>query len=120
MITWAEIWQQIQAVGAALLEMDLGADRPLMILSGNSIEHAILVLAAEHIGVPVAPVSPAYSLVSKDFARLRDVVSLVPPGAIFVQDAGAFARALDVIVASLMCPSSRCTARATASGTGPP
>ena len=97
MITWAEMWQQIQAVGAALLEMGLGADRPLLILSGNSIEHAVLALAAEHVGVPMAPVSPAYSLVSKDFARLRDVVSLVPPGAIFAQDAAAFARALDVI-----------------------
>lgn len=96
-IGYADLWQQIQAVGAALLELGLGRDRPLLILSGNSIEQAVLLLAAEHVGVPVAPVSPAYSLVSKDYARLRDVVSLVPPAAIFVQDAAPFAGAIDAI-----------------------
>nr|WP_315598642.1 feruloyl-CoA synthase [uncultured Cupriavidus sp.] len=96
-ISYATLWHQIQAVGAALLELGLGLNRPLMILSGNSIEQAVLLLAAEYVGVPMAPVSPAYSLVSKDFARLRDVVALVPPAAIFVQDAAPFARALDFI-----------------------
>lgn len=96
-IGYADLWQQIQAVGAALLELGLGRDRPLLILSGNSIEQAVLLLAAEHVGVPVAPVSPAYSLVSKDYARLRDVVSLVPPAAIFVQDAAPFSGAIDAI-----------------------
>ncbi|MEM5432131.1 feruloyl-CoA synthase [Cupriavidus oxalaticus] len=93
-LSWADLWQQVQAVGAALLELGLGQDRPLMLLSGNSIEQAVLLLAAEYVGVPTAPVSPAYSLVGRDFARLRSVAELVPPAAIFVQSAAPFERAI--------------------------
>ncbi|EYS87472.1 feruloyl-CoA synthase [Cupriavidus sp. SK-4] len=93
-ISWAELWQQVQAVAAALLELGLGQQRPLMLLSGNSIEQVILLLAAEYVGVPAAAVSPAYSTVSRDFARLKGVAELVPPAAVFVQAAAPFARAL--------------------------
>ncbi len=99
-LSWADLWLQVQAVGAALLEMGLGQERPLMLLSGNSIEQAVLFLAAEYVGVPTAPVSPAYSLVSRDFARLRGVAELVPPAALFIQSAAPFERA----VAALACP----------------
>jgi feruloyl-CoA synthase len=93
-LSWAELWHQVQAVGAALLEMGLGQNRPLMLLSGNSIEEAVLLLAAEYVGVPSAPVSPAYALLSQDFARLKGVTALVPPAAVFVQSSAPFARAL--------------------------
>jgi feruloyl-CoA synthase len=93
-LTWAQLWRQVQAVGAALLEMGLGRGRPLVLLSGNSIEQVVVLLAAEYVGVPTAPVSPAYSLLSTDFIRLKDVCELVPPAALFVQDAPAFARAI--------------------------
>ncbi|MFC4522173.1 feruloyl-CoA synthase [Cupriavidus pinatubonensis] len=93
-LSWADLWRQVQAVGTALLEMGLGQDRALMLLSGNSIEQAVLLLAAEYVGVPTAPVSPAYSLVSRDFARLRSVAELVPPAAVFVQSAAPFERAI--------------------------
>ncbi len=93
-LSWADLWQQVQAVGAALLDMGLSQDRPLMLLSGNSIEQAVLLLAAEYVGVPTAPVSPAYSLVSRDFARLRSVAELVPPAAVFVQSPAPFERAI--------------------------
>ncbi len=99
-LSWTELWRQVQAVGAALLEMRLGQGRPLVLLSGNSIEQAVLLLAAEYVGVPAAPVSPAYSLLSSDFARLKGVCELVPPAALFVQDEKAFARAID----ALGCP----------------
>ncbi|WP_144113407.1 feruloyl-CoA synthase [Paraburkholderia sp. BCC1886] len=99
-ITWCELWRQVQSVAAALLEMGLGQSRPLMLLSGNSIEQAVLLLAAEYVGIPTAPVSPAYALLSKDFARLKGVLDLVPPAALFVQDAGQFERALSAIAAS--------------------
>jgi feruloyl-CoA synthase len=66
-------------------------------LSGNSLEQAVLLFAAEYVGVPTAPVSPAYSLLSQDFARLRSVAALTPPAALFVQDAVPFARAIDTI-----------------------
>ncbi len=103
-LSWNDLWQQVQAVGAALLEMGLGADRPLMLLSGNSLEQAVVLLAAEYAGVPTAPVSPAYSLISKDFVRLKGVVELVPPAALFVQDAAQFARAIEAIGAMLAQP----------------
>jgi len=93
-ITWREFWQQAQSVAAALLEMGLGQERPVMMLSGNSIEQAVLFMACEYVGIPTAPVSPAYSLMSRDFARLKDVAGLVPPAAIFVQSGQAFAPAL--------------------------
>ncbi len=98
-VNWADLWRQVQAVGVALLELGLGQDRPLMLLSGNSIEQAVLLLAAEYAGVPTAPVSPAYSLVSRDFARLHSVAELVPPAAVFVQAAAPFERA----IAALAC-----------------
>ncbi|WP_322047743.1 feruloyl-CoA synthase [Paraburkholderia sp. J67] len=95
-ITWAQLWEQVQAVGAALLELGLGRTRPLMLLSGNSLEQAVLLLAAEYVGVPTAPVCPAYALHSQDFARLKGIAELVPPAAIFVQSVSAFERALAV------------------------
>jgi feruloyl-CoA synthase len=99
-ISWRELWRQVQAVAAALLEMGLGQQRPLALLSGNSIEEAVLLLAAEYAGIPGVPVSPAYSLISKDFARLKGVLDMVPPAAVFVQDAAQFERALTALAAS--------------------
>ncbi|RCW69605.1 feruloyl-CoA synthase [Pseudorhodoferax soli] len=96
-ITWRHLWQQVQAVGAALLDLGLGQGRPLVVLSPNSLEQLVLLLAAEYVGVAVAPVSPAYSTLSRDFARLKGVCDLVPPAALFVQDAAAFDRAVGVV-----------------------
>lgn len=93
-LSWAQLWQQVQAVGAALLDMGLGPERPLVLLTGNSLEQLVLLLAAEYVGVPTAPVSPAYALLGGDFARLQGVCGLVPPAALFVQDAQTVARAL--------------------------
>ena len=96
-LAWADLWRQVQSVAAALLELGLGEGKPLMLLSGNALEQAVVLLAAEYAGVPTAPVSPAYSLISKDFARLKSVVDLVPPAALFVQDAAQFERALAAV-----------------------
>ncbi|MFM0340592.1 feruloyl-CoA synthase [Paraburkholderia fungorum] len=95
-ISWRELWRQLQTVAAGLLEMGLGPQRPLVLLSGNSIEQAVVLLAAEYVGIPAAPVSPAYSTLSKNFARLKGVLELVPPAAVFVQDATQFERALAI------------------------
>ncbi|KXU82214.1 feruloyl-CoA synthase [Paraburkholderia monticola] len=95
-ISWRELWQQVQTVAAHLLEMGLGQQRPLVLLSGNSIEQAVVLLAAEYVGIPAAPVSPAYSTLSKSFARLKGVLELVPPAAVFVQDATQLERALTI------------------------
>jgi feruloyl-CoA synthase len=68
-----------------------------MLLSENSVDHALVQLAAMHAGIPAAPVSPAYSLASKDFAKLRTIARLVGPGAIYVDDPRAYAAAIEAI-----------------------
>lgn len=93
-ISWRELLHQLQAVAAALLELGLGQQSPLILLSGNSIEQAVLLLAAEYVGIPTMPVSPAYSTLSKDFGRLKAIVDLVPPAAVFVQSVTSFENAL--------------------------
>ncbi len=77
-----------------LLELGLGPDRPLAVLSENGIDHALLSLAAMQVGVPVAPLSPAYSLLATDRGRLRAMLELITPGAIYVDDGELYAEAL--------------------------
>ncbi len=96
-LTYSAALLAARSLGQALLDRRLSADRPLAILSGNSREHLLLALAAQHVGVPFAPVSPAYSLVSSDFTTLRQVIARLSPGMVFVSDAGPFARALQVV-----------------------
>ncbi len=98
-ITWAETRALVYTIATSLLERGVSTERPVAILSDNSIEHALLALAAMHIGVPVAPISPAYSLMSRDFAKLKAIVSLIQPKLIFVQDADLYAQALQAISA---------------------
>jgi len=93
-ISWADLLQQVESVAAALLELPLGPQRPLMMLSENSIEQAVLLLATEYAGVPVAPVSPAYSTAAPAYTRLKGVAKLAPPGAIFVQSGTQYAGAI--------------------------
>ena len=78
------------AIGQALLDRGLGPGRPLLLLSGNGVDHLLLTLGAMTAGVPVAPVSVAYSLQSHDHARIRAIAELIRPGAVFAEDAGRF------------------------------
>jgi len=94
--SYQEALAAVCGLGQALLDRGLDATRPLAILSGNSVDHALLALAAMHVGVPIAPVSPAYSLASQDHAKLRALVGVLAPGAVWA-DSDAFARALDAI-----------------------
>jgi feruloyl-CoA synthase len=89
----AGVWDAVQRIASALLAAGAGADRPLAILSENSAEQALLTWAALHAGVPVAPVSPAYSQLG-DYTRLRAALALVDPYLVFVQDGTRFAGAL--------------------------
>ncbi len=79
----------MKRIGAALLRRGLSAERPIAILSGNDIEHALLALAAMHVGIPYAPISAAYSLMSSDFGKLRMIMELLTPGLVFASDGGA-------------------------------
>ena len=94
-ITYKESLAKAQAVGQYLLGKGLSAERPLVVLSGNDIEHALLHLGAMYVGVPYAPVSPAYSLLSTDFAKLRFIRDLLTPGLVYANGA-QFRPALEV------------------------
>src|SRR2546426_7851839 len=94
-LTWSEVRQQIRRIGSALVERRLSPERPLVVLSDNSIEHALLTLASLYVGTAIAPVSPSYSLLSKDFKKLRNVFALLEPGMVFVDDAERYAPAIE-------------------------
>jgi feruloyl-CoA synthase len=96
-VGYAQALDAARRIGESLLARGLGADRPLMILSDNSVDHALLALGAMHAGVPVAPVSPAYSLMSKDFAKLKAIHQLLAPGLVWVDDPKKYAAALGAI-----------------------
>src|SRR5262245_29276920 len=88
----------VRRIGAALLERDLSPERPLVVLSGNDIKHALIALAATYVGIPYAPVSPAYALISNDFAKLKSIIALLTPGLVFAADGEAYARAIAAAV----------------------
>jgi feruloyl-CoA synthase len=96
-LTYAQALDGARRIGQALLERGLGPDKPLAILSDNSIDHGLLALGAMHAGVPVAPISPAYSLMSKDFAKLKAILALLKPGLVWVDDPKKFAGALAAV-----------------------
>ena len=98
-ISYGEGRAQVRALGAALLDLGLGPRRPLLILSENSLEHGLLGMACAYVGIPFAPVSPAYALVSTDHGKLRDIAALLNPGAIFADRGQAFGAALAAIAA---------------------
>jgi feruloyl-CoA synthase len=101
-VTYAQALEQVRRIGAALLKRDLSPARPIVILSGNDIEHALMALAAMYVGIPYAPISPAYSLISHDFSKLRYIFDLLTPGLVFASDGAPFRRAIETIVPSGM------------------
>ena len=96
-LTYRDALRKVRAVGCWILAQGPGAERPLAVLSDNSIDHALLALAAMHVGIPVASISPAYSLMSKDFDKLKGMITLLDPGAIYVSSTRTFAAALAAI-----------------------
>jgi feruloyl-CoA synthase len=94
-ITYGEALDRVLRISHALLNRGLSQDRPIAILSGNDLEHALLSLAAQHVGVTCAPISPSYSLASSDFVRLRQILAALSPGMIFVSSGRRFSKALD-------------------------
>ena len=96
-VTYGEAWTRVRRLGAALLRRGLGPRRPLLIVSDNAVDNALLQLAAMHVGVPAVPVSPAYSVVSQDLVNLRHIVERVQPGMVHAADGARYARALAAI-----------------------
>jgi feruloyl-CoA synthase len=96
-ITYAEAGRRARAIAGALLRGGYGPDRPVMALSGNSVDQGLLMLGCFLAGVPFAPVSPAYSLLSEDHGKLRHIYELVRPGMVYVEQVAPFERALAAI-----------------------
>ena len=99
-ITYADMLRRARAIGQALLNLGLSAERPLAILSGNDLEHLQLAFGAMLAGIPFAPLSPAYSLVSSDFGKLRTLLDLLQPGLVYAGDHVAFSRAIEAVVSA--------------------
>jgi feruloyl-CoA synthase len=93
-LTYAAARLLVDALAAGLIERGLSAERPVMILSANNIDHALLTLAGHTAGVPVAPISVAYSLQSQDHAKLKHIATMLTPGLVYVADTGPFAKAI--------------------------
>src|SRR5438874_889284 len=87
----------VRRIAQGLLDLKLGPERPVAILSDNSVDHALLSLGAMHVGIPVAPISPAYSLMSKDFGKLKYIFELLQPGLVFAADPAKFQAALAAV-----------------------
>jgi feruloyl-CoA synthase len=96
-LSFRDALERARRVGAALLARGLSAERPLVVLSGNDIEHALLHLGAMVAGIPYAPISPAYSLLSTDFAKLRAIFELLTPGLVFVSQKAPFQKAIEAL-----------------------
>ncbi len=96
-ISYADMLARTRVIATHLLGFDLSAERPLVILSGNDLEHLQLTCAALYAGIPYCPVSPAYSLVSKDYGKLRHIIDTLTPGLVFAAD-DSFAAAIAAVV----------------------
>src|ERR1700722_4885802 len=93
-ISYAQLLAATRRIASGLLARGLSAEKPVVILSGNSIDHALMAFGALYAGIPFCPVSPAYSLVSKDYGKLGYLMRLLTPGLVFADDAAKFADAL--------------------------
>ena len=96
-VTYAETLARVRRLARGLLDRGLSASRPLMILSGNSIEHGLLALAAMYAGIPYAPIAPAYSLAVKEFTALSYVWQNFGPAMVFADEGARFAPALKAV-----------------------
>jgi feruloyl-CoA synthase len=96
-LTYGEALRKVEGIAQWLLDRGMTGADSVMILSANSIEHALMMLACYLSGVPAAPISPAYSLVSSDHAKLKHAFQTLRPKVVFAQAGGPFARAFETL-----------------------
>ncbi|WP_247236682.1 feruloyl-CoA synthase [Telluribacter sp. SYSU D00476] len=96
-LTYRQTLEQVRRIAQYLLRANVSPMRPIAILSENSIEHGLLALAALHVGIPCSSITPAYSLRSTDFQKLRHVMDLLTPGMLFVSDGKKYEKALKAV-----------------------
>ena len=97
-ISYSQALQYAKHIGQGLINLGLSVERPVLILSGNDLEHAMLALACQYVGIPYSSISTAYSLLSKDFDKLKHVMKLMTPGLVFAAHAEKFANAVAACV----------------------
>jgi feruloyl-CoA synthase len=97
-LTYGEAHEKVRSIGQAFLDRNLSATRPVVILSDNDLEHLLLMFAGQHVGVPTASIAPPYSLVSRDFAKLRHVMKILTPGMVFASDGERYRQAIEATV----------------------
>ena len=100
-LTYAEAWEKVQHLAQYILQGNASVERPIAILSGNSIEHALLSMAAMHVGIPYAPISPAYALKSTSYEKLSHCIKKLTPGLVFVQDGAIFEKAIQAVAPAI-------------------
>lgn len=112
-ICYREARENVLSLAEGLLRFNLGPNRPLAILANNGIDYALLKLAAIYIGIPVAPIAPAYALQTTDFLKLAHTFHLLTPGMLAVDDGGLYSHALeqalkvDIPIVALRNPAGR-------------
>lgn len=99
-ISYQQAWEKAQAIGQFLLNQGLSPERPLAILSENSLEHALLMIGAMTVGIPFCSVSTAYSLMSQDYGKLRHVIDTITPGMVYASDWAKYGKAIEAVVPS--------------------
>ncbi len=97
-VTYSEALDRVRRIGQFLLDLDLSPERPLVILSENSIAHALMALGAQHVGVPSAAIAPAYASHPSGFSKLHDITRQITPGLVFAEDADVFREAIDAVL----------------------
>jgi feruloyl-CoA synthase len=97
-LTYGDALGRVRRVAQALLERRLSLDRPIVILSGNGIDHGLLALAAMYVGVPYAPIAPAYSLQATEYGALQRVFERLEPALVFTENGAAYERALRAVL----------------------
>ncbi|MCO6384055.1 feruloyl-CoA synthase [Oceanicola sp. 502str15] len=93
-LSYAEVLQQVRAIGAALVGRGMGPGTPILVMSGNGVDHGLLALAAQYVGIPLVPVAEQYALIPGAHGRLKHAVELVKPGMVYADDATRYADAL--------------------------
>ena len=97
-ISYSQAWQSARAIAQALIDRGLSAERPVVIMSENDLEHALLSLGCLVAGVPFCAASPAYSTISQDFEKLRHILTTLTPGLVFASDAKRYGKAIEAAV----------------------
>ena len=97
-VSYAEAWASARDIAQGLINRGLSAERPVVILSENDLEHALLALGCLVAGVPFVPTSPPYSLISTDYSKLRHVLDTVTPGLVFAADGARYGSAIGAVV----------------------